>query len=314
MSRLRSKAASSAKLNGQVAPSTAPIELRGANSSLSGQNKWGGHVHGISWEVRRGDAETVLALLQPDRFKCVVTSPPYYSQRDYEVEGQIGLEKTFDAYVDRIVSAMEAVHRVLAPDGLLFLNLGDTYYSGRGQPKGVDRKNGARRFGLRPVDASGLGVSRKTTIGIPWRVALRLIDGEKKWILRSPIIWRRDGSIPEPTAHDRPWRTHEMLFMFSKQPRYYFSRAALQCEEDIWAISSRPKSSKGVHSAAFPDELVRKCLDAGCPAGGDVLDPFAGSGTVLRVAIQSGRPALGIDLSEPYCEHMAKTLTSLGAT
>jgi DNA modification methylase len=102
-----------------------------------------------------------------------------------------------------------------------------------------------------------------------------------------------------------------MIFMFSLSPRYYFSREALDGEEDIWKISSRPKNTKGIHSAAFPEELVEKCLKVGCPDGGHVLDPFAGSGTVLRVALRSGRPAVGIDLSERFCEHMARELRKL---
>lgn len=264
---------------------------------------------GVPWEVRRGDAKAVMATMEADRFSCVVTSPPYYSQRDYGVVGQIGLEKTIAGYVDRIVDTFEGVKRVLASDGTLFLNLGDTYYSGKGQPVGNDRKNGARRFGLRPVDASGLGVPRKTAIGIPWRVALAMI--EKGWTLRCPIVWLRDGAIPEPTAHDRPWKTYEMLFLFTKGPKYHFSRANLKGEEDVWSISKRPKHAKGVHSAAFPDELVQKCLDIGCKAGGHVLDPFAGSGTVLRVAVASGRPAVGIDLSDKYCAHIVEGISTL---
>jgi len=275
-----------------------------------GVDTWAGHTKaGVRWEIRRGDAKLVLQSLKDNRFSCVVTSPPYYSQRDYGVSGQIGLEKTIGEYVSRIVEVFEQVRRVLAPDGALFLNLGDTYYSGKGQPVGHDRKNGARRFGLRPVDASGLGVPRKTAIGIPWRVALGMI--EHGWTLRCPIVWRRNGVIPEPTAQDRPWRTYEMIFLFTKGSKYHFSRAGLRDEEDIWTISNRPRHARGIHSAAFPDELVHKCLDAGCRAGGEVLDPFAGSGTVLRVSLATGRPTVGIDLSDSFCEHMVKGIRSL---
>jgi DNA modification methylase len=272
-----------------------------------GLNYWGGHTKNkICWEVRRGDASQVLAEFQPESYQCVVTSPPYYWQRDYGVAGQLGKEPTIDEYVTSLANIMDQVRRVLTPDGLLFLNLGDTYYSAKGQPKGRDRKNGARRFGLRAVDASGLGVSRKTIIGIPWRVAIEMIN--RGWTLRCPIIWQRESSIPEPTAHDRPWRTYEMMFMFSRSPRYYFQRKALTGEEDIWKISTRPKSTNGVHYAPFPDELVERCLRVGCPPGGTVLDPFAGSGTVLRVALSTGHPATGIDLSEKFCRFMADQL------
>ena len=278
--------------------------------SLTGLHFWGGHTReGVAWEVHRGDVQKALKLLQLSRFHCVITSPPYFWQRDYNVEGQIGKEPDIEGYVKAIADAMDRVKEVLRNDGLLFLNLGDTYYSGRGEPKGIDRKSKARRFGLRAVDASGMGVPKKTSIGIPWRVALELIS--RQWTLRSPIIWQRESVLPEPTAKDRPWRTYEMLFMLSKSRQYYFNKEALGGEEDIWKISSRPKSSNGVHSAAFPEELVEKCLQVGCPPLGHVLDPFAGSGTVLRVALRSKRPAVGIDLSERFCEHMARDLKTL---
>jgi DNA modification methylase len=280
------------------------------SKSLAGLYYRGGHTNeGIAWEVHRGDVRKVLAGMQAARFHCAVTSPPYFWQRDYNVEGQIGKEVTIDDYVKSIADAMDEVKRVLRQDGLLFLNLGDTYYSAKGEPKGIDRKNGARRFGLRAVDASGLGVPRKTIIGIPWRVALEMV--RRNWTLRSPIVWQRKGSLPEPTAKDRPWRTYEMIFMFSVSPRYHFVREGLDQEEDIWRISSRPKNTNGVHAAAFPDELVEKCLRVGCPDGGVVLDPFAGSGTVLRVALKSGRPAVGIDLNERFCEYMFRELITM---
>ena len=279
-------------------------------ADLPGVHDWAGHTKdAVSWEVHRGDVRKVAEKLPAETFHCVITSPPYFWQRDYNVEGQIGKEARIEDYVIAIADAMDSVKRVMRRDGVLFLNLGDTYYSAKGQPKGVDKKNGARRFGLRAVDASGLGVPRKTVIGIPWRVSLEMI--RRGWILRSPIVWQRNGTLPEPTAKDRPWRTYEMIFMFSKSPRYYFSRAALGKEEDIWNISSRPKNSKGVHSATFPDDLVDKCLRIGCPKGGTVLDPFVGSGTVLRVALKSLRPAVGIDLSERFCEHVVRELGTM---
>jgi len=280
-----------------------------SNVPLAGLHHWAGHTHqGIPWDVHRGDSRLVLRAQEADSFACVVTSPPYYWQRDYKVDGQIGLELTIAEYVEAISDTMDEVMRVLAPDGLLFLNLGDTYYSAKGQPKGNDRKNEARRFGLRAVDTGGLGVPRKTTIGIPWRVALEMIS--RGWTLRSPIIWRREGSLPEPTAKDRPWRSYEMVFMFSKRPRYYFDRSALDGEEDVWTISERAKAS-GLDTAAFPEQLVAKCLSVGCKPGGRVLDPFVGSGTVIRVATRMSHPALGIDLSERSCEYIAHSLGTL---
>lgn len=265
--------------------------------------------NGKPWRVYCGDARTVLQTLPSDHFSTIVTSPPYFWQRDYKVKGQIGLEPTIDSYVGAIVSTLNESRRTLRADGLMFLNLGDTYYSAKGQPKGSDPKSRARRFGLRAVDASGLGVPRKTCIGIPWRVALRLID--TGWILRSPIVWKRDCAIPEPTAKDRPWRTYEMVFMFSKSQRYFFNREHLGSDEDVWSISSKPKHNNGSHQAAFPDELVERCLRVGCRKRGRVLDPFAGTGTVLRTALETGRSATGIDISATYCSYMQDQLAVL---
>ena len=286
------------------------MEHQEDRACAQGLHEWRGHSkEGFSWQIHRGDAQDVLKTIAANSVNCVVTSPPYYWQRDYKVDGQIGLESKIDEFVSSVADTMDQVRRVLAKDGLLFLNLGDTYYSAKGQPKGNDKKSSARRFGLRAVDTSGLGVPRKTTIGIPWRVALEMI--KRGWVLRSPIVWTRTGALPEPTAHDRPWRTYEMVFMFSKSPKYYFNRKELGSEEDIWTISSRRKANGGIHSAAFPEELVQRCLNIGCRLGGTVLDPFAGSGTTCTVALQSGRHTVGIDLSERYCDYMVSEMKAL---
>ena len=102
-----------------------------------------------------------------------------------------------------------------------------------------------------------------------------------------------------------------MLFIFAKTPRYYFRREHLGDEEDLWYIPDRPQSSNGLHAAAFPDRLVEKCLKVGCPDNGHVLDPFAGSGTTLRVALNSGRRTTGIDISPEFCTYMVERLSAL---
>jgi DNA modification methylase len=250
-----------------------------------------------------------MNTLEKESFGCIVTSPPYYWQRDYEVEGQIGLEWQVEGYVEAIATTMDAAARLLAKDGLLFLNLGDTYYSKKGKPKGSDKKNWARRFGLRAVDTSGLGLPRKTAIGMPWRIALRMVD--RGWTLRAPIVWRREHVQPEPTARDRPWRSYEMVFMFSRRPVYHFDRRSLDDEEDVWTIHSQSKVTNKLRSAYFPESLVGRCLKVGCKAGAAVLDPFAGSGTVLYAALAAGHPAVGIDLSGKACQYMVSELGSL---
>jgi DNA modification methylase len=250
----------------------------------------------------RGSAPDVLPALEPGSVDCVVTSPPYFWQRDYGADGQFGMEPTIDGFVDNLRSTFNALRSALAADGTVWLNLGDTYYSAKGRPHGVDGKHQARRMSmLRAVDGPGLGLPRKSLIGIPWRVALAMqADG---WTLRSAIIWRSKTSEPEPSAHDRPWRTYEHLFLFSKSPRYWFDRTALDGDEDVWEIEpERNAASRGKHFATFPTALVRRCVLAGCRSGGTVLDPFAGSGTTGAVALDHGRKFVGIDVSSAFLD------------
>lgn len=281
----------------------------------SGDNKWNGQTsQGTLWEVLAGDALQILKQQSDNSFNCVITSPPYYCLRDYGVEGQIGKEESVDEYVNAIASIMDEVYRVLKQDGALFLNLGDTYYSGKGESQGKDRKSNKRRFGLRAVDKSGglgIGIQRKSIIGIPWRVAIEMCA--RKWVLRCPIIWHREHCLPEHVK-DRPSRSYEFVFMFVKSRKYYFNRQSLidnDFDEDVWRIAARPKQANGIDTAPFPDELVQRCLDIGCPKDGSVLDPFAGSGTTMRVALVSGRSATGIELNSDFCEHAVKTLGNL---
>ncbi|MBV9868838.1 MAG: site-specific DNA-methyltransferase [Abitibacteriaceae bacterium] len=272
---------------------------------------WRGNANGSDWQVLQGDARNCLKTLPDNCVNCVVTSPPYYCLRDYGVDEQIGQEETVPEYIEAIASVMDDVYRVLKQDGVLFLNLGDTYYSGKGKSHGIDPKSNKRRFGLRAVDKSGgvgIGIQRKSLIGIPWRVATEMET--RKWVLRSAIIWHRDRCLPE-AVNDRPRRSYEYVFMFVKDRKYYFNRQPLidqDFDEDVWTIAARPKSTNGLETAPYPDELVERCLAIGCPPQGSVLDCFAGGGTTLRVALNSGRSAIGIELSPIFCDYMVSQL------
>lgn len=264
------------------------------------------------WKLISGDSRKILPLLPSSSINCVVTSPPYFWQRDYNVDGQIGLEYSVQEYVDNIVDVFQGLKHVLVEDGTIFLNLGDTYYSAKGEPRGPEPKHRGRRMNrLRAVDTSGLGLPRKTLIGIPWRVALALMN--KGWVLRSSVIWRRNTFMPEPSAKDRPWRTYEFVFIFAKNPRYYFNRKALNSkEEDVWIIEpDRNNYSRGTHLAPYPRALVEKCIDCGCPEGGVVLDPFVGGGTTMSVAMEMGRSAVGIELNPVFCDVIVNQLNNL---
>jgi excisionase family DNA binding protein len=255
---------------------------------------------GQSYRILIGDVREATRRLEAASVQCVVTSPPYYWQRDYKVDGQIGHEATIEGYVTALVETFRETRRVLVEDGTLFLNLGDAYYNAKGRPHGHDPKHSARlmaRQRLRAVDGPGLGLPRKSLIGLPWRVALAMqADG---WILRSAIAWHRPNSLGEPTAKDRPWRTYEHVFLFSKGVRYHFDRRGLKGEEDVWSIPARPENPYA-HCAPFPVELVERCLACGSKPNSVVLDPFVGSGTTMIAAHRAGNDAIGIELNPDY--------------
>lgn len=266
---------------------------------------------GATWKLYNGDASAILKTqIEKNSIDCIVTSPPYFWLRDYGYDGQIGLEDTIGEYIQNISEVTGGLQQALKPSGLLFLNIGDTYYSGKGESQGVDKKSSKRRFGLRAVDKSGglgLNIKPKSLIGIPWRVATEMISNG--WILRSTIIWYRKSSLPE-SVKDRPKRSYEFVFMFSKSKKYYFNKHPLIAaeQEDMWTITARPKVSN-LSTAPFPDELVERCLSIGCPEGGTVLDPFVGSGTTMRVALEKNLNVLGIEMNISFCDFVANDLT-----
>lgn len=281
---------------------------------IANDNGWVGRSAGQSWAIYHGAAVEVLCQMPPGSVDCIVTSPPYYWLRDYQAPGQIGLEDTVEQYVNALADVMLEAKRVLKPRGLAFFNIGDTFYSGKGKSQGQDGKSRKRRFGLRAVDKSGglgIGLKRKSLIGIPWRVGIELTRGG--WVLRSSVIWHRKNRLPE-YVQDRPSRSYEYVFIMAKSRKYDFNKRALldrNIDEDLWTISAQPKPTDGLKTAPFPDELVERCLDIGCRKEGIVLDPFVGSGTTVRVAVMSGRSGVGIDLNKDFCRYAVDSMKAL---
>jgi len=259
-----------------------------------------------------GSSVEVLRTLPDNCFNVAITSPPYFWARDYGYEGQIGHEEELVEYISSLADVFDQVKRTLHPEGVFFLNIGDTYYSGNGQPHGSDPRSPSRQFmrkKLRAVDRSGWDLPKKSLIGVPWLLVFEM--QKRGWTLRSDIIWNRCNAFSEPTARDRPHRQYEHIFMFTKSRFYSFDRAALP-EEDVWNIPIE-RSVRINHNAAFPGELVRRCIESAAPKGGKVLDPFIGSGTTLDVALELGRHAVGVDLSPSYINQIQKYLTKSGA-
>lgn len=264
-----------------------------------------------------GDAAEVLKTLPHNSVNMCVTSPPYYGLRDYGEDGQIGLEHAPQEYVSRLVQVFDEVKRVLADDGTLWLNIGDTY---------SNKSNGT--------------VKQKDLIGIPWMLAFAL--RERGWYLRSDIIWYKKNRLPEGVK-DRLTKCHEHIFLLAKSPKYYFDYKAIQeplkevskarykrgrsanskyvgqqsitqvrenfsdfdqefrRKRDVWEVATNTYKMDE-HFAMFPEKLIEPCILAGSREGGVVLDPFFGSGTTGAVAKRLGREYIGIDLNPRYIE------------
>lgn len=251
-----------------------------------------------------GAAADVLATLPAASVHTVVTSPPYWSARDYGAEpGQLGHEPTVGAYVAALVAVLDEARRVLRPDGTLWLVLGDSY-AGRADASVARSGRRDRAHVLPPRRSSTDLAPRGSLLGVPWRVAHALTD--RRWILRNAITWVRPNDLPHPTRTRLDNRT-ETVFVLASQDRYRFDRAALgEHDSDVWTIPLT--HAWEAHPAPFPVELARRAVVAGCPPGGTVLDPFAGSGTTGRAALDEGRRFVGIELHRPYAHAVARRL------
>lgn len=248
---------------------------------------------------------------------CMVTSPPFYGQRDYGVDGQIGLEEHPSEFIANLVECFEAAKPVLAENGSLWVNLGDTYWSGKGEHKSGESKQSARRFGLRPQDKTGDGLlcKPKQLLLIPHRFAIAMQD--KDWIVRNDNVWVKPNPIPDQ-VRDRCSVSHEYVFHLVKSRWYFFDKLSVGWTSesgsvlpppDTWEIA--PARSSHKHKARFSEELVRIPILSTTPKGGVVLDPFGGSGTSLSFARKHGFRAIGIDIKREFCQLMVDSLTAI---
>ncbi|MFW6172504.1 MAG: DNA-methyltransferase [Elusimicrobiota bacterium] len=204
-----------------------------------------------------GDAKDMLKEIPDLSVHCVITSPPYFRLRDYGIKGQIGNEDSINDYIQKLIEIFRRVKRVLRDDSTLWINMGDSYNGSGGQgtnPYIWDKSVSDKKDG-KPINDPSL--KKKDLIGIPWRLALAL--QEDGWWLRSDIIWHKTNPVPE-SVKDRPSRSHEHIFLFSKSHQYFFDKEA--CSEykgDVWKMSTASRSRKN-HKAVYPRELVRRCL------------------------------------------------------
>ncbi|MGM3309310.1 DNA-methyltransferase [Anabaena sp. WFMT] len=275
--------------------------------------------------IINGEALDSLKKLPDSLVQTVITSPPYYGQRDYCSEKQIGTEESPDEYINRLLEIFDEIKRVLKEDGTLWINLGDKYIDG-------------------------------SLAGLPWKLALAL--KERGWILRSDIIWYKPNAMPS-SVKNRPTTDHEYMFLFAKSAKYYYDADAIRephvtfsenskmrggrnhlgkkggtpeqgknsgnsnLHNGRWDQAFHPKGRnkrtvwevplskfRDAHFAVFPEQLIEPCILAGSSEGGIVLDPFFGAGTVGLVSMKKGRRFMGIELNEDYCKIASRRIFS----
>jgi len=263
------------------------------------------------------DALLGLKSLADESVQTIVTSPPYWGLRDYGVEGQIGAEVLIDEYIQNLVDVFAEAKRVLKDDGTFWLNVGDGYTSGGRTWRQSDKKLNARGMDYRPDTPQGM--KPKDLIGVPWMLAFALRSAG--WYFRTDIVWQKPNANPE-SVKDRPTRSHEFLFLFSKREKNYFYdvEATMESTDDgkakrrkrsVWSINTEPFPE--AHFACFPAALVEPCILAGTRPGDTVLDPFFGSGTVGQVARNLNRNFIGIELNDEYASIAKKRLWTRSA-
>jgi len=225
-------------------------------------------------DIYHGDALQTLKTLPDACVQCVVTSPPYWGLRDYGANGQLGLEDTPEEFVAKMVEIFREVRRCLRPDGVMFLNLGDTYVTTKkgsgGHSEKQDSNEGSHFYNCIKSEIPP-GLKPKDLCGIPWRVAFAMqADG---WWLRQDIIWSKPSPMPESVS-DRCTKAHEYIFLMTKQPRYFYDAEAIK--EKAVAVRDmgllRGKSFYDQKNVSWHSKSIKDRQDAG-------IDPrFAGSG------------------------------------
>ena len=272
-------------------------------------------------KIYQGNCLEVLKTFPDKCIDMAITSPPYYAMRDYGVDGQIGLESTFQEYINKLCDIFDEVKRVLKDDGTCWVNIGDTY---DGNKRGIDDS----KLSETAIQSCNnlirkTQLQNKCLLQIPARFAIEMTN--RGWILRNEIIWCKPNVIPS-SVKDRFSVDYEKLLFFSKSPKYIFeqqkepvkttdinpprgSKDLMRNMRCVWNINTQP--FKGPHFATFPEKLVETPIKAGTKKGGIVLDIFMGSGTTGVVAKKLGRNYIGIELNEKYVSMAKKRISKV---
>jgi DNA modification methylase len=303
----------------------------------------------VTGKILVGDALDRLREIADGSIQTCVTSPPYWGLRDYGDDDQLGLESTPTEFVEKLCEVFDQVWRVLADDGTLWVNLGDSY---AGASLSRASNNGRAGYG-KPREGTfsrlGDGLKSKELVGIPWRFAFAMQD--RGWYLRQDIIWAKPNPMPESVT-DRCTKSHEYIFLLTKNPRYYFDSEAIReplaesslsrLAQDIDGQTGSARANGGAktngtmkalgdpeagrnkrsvwnvgvasfkdaHFAVYPTALIEPCVKAGSAEGDTVLDPFSGSGTTGEVALKLGRNYVGCELNPHYAQLSEHRLTN----
>ena len=252
-------------------------------------------------------------------------------------DSQIGLEETPEEYIESLVSVFRSVRDVLTDDGTLWVNLGDSYYNYRpGKGQSYPKQSVSKTKQDLPDECNKRGnkldgLKEKDLIGIPWLFAFAMrADG---WYLRQDIIWHKPNPMPE-SVRDRCTKSHEYIFLFSKNKKYYYNNEAIKepakdwgtrdrtngkyhnegtglqphsgltksyptkNKRSVWSVTVKPY--KEAHFATYPPDLIEPCIKAGSEEGDIILDPFMGAGTTAAVAKSLNRHYIGCELNEGY--------------
>ena len=285
----------------------------------------------------QGNCIDKIKELDDNSIDCVVSSPPYFGLRDYGVDGQFGLEKTYQDYLTNTVKVFETFKPKLKDTATIWWNVGDSYSSGKRTTTTNQSLRGNKDYGVTRTPVQQ-GIKEKDLLMIPNRVAIALQDAG--WYIRSEIIWHKPNPMPE-SVRDRPTSCHEKIWLITKSKKYYYdansireplasssitrlnqdiknqkgstrgnggmksngnmkavSNMETKNKRNVWTITTKP--FKGSHFATFPKDLIEPCIKAGCPENGIVLDPFGGAGTTGIVASLNNRNSILIELNSEY--------------
>ena len=267
-----------------------------------------------------GDAYTTIKeRIETESVDCVVTSPSYWQKRDNGIAGQIGLEALYIDYLEKLWQVFGEVKRVLKPSGTCWVVIDDTSNGSKkrntnGIPTSrgsgtVKQKAGLREFGTRGVDKKPQpGIMEGSLIQIPHRFSIGMQD-RLAWGIPNDITWYKWNGQPNTTNKRCTYGYDERIFLFVKSPDYYFvvpqkpsktDPTNMIAENQVWEIKTEQSTEK--HYSSFPLTLAKRCIEAGCPPGGTVLDCFMGTGTTGVAALRSDRRFIGIDISPTYTE------------